>query len=54
MSRNSLIVLNRGDNNRVNVVVIYSAYFFFIWDRHGRDPMVVMFTNTCAISAFQH
>jgi hypothetical protein len=25
-----------------------------IWDRRGRDRMVIEFTTTCAISAYHH
>jgi len=35
--------------------IIYNIIFSFIfWHRRGRDHIVVGFTTTCAISAYDH
>ena len=59
-----LLILTSNSNCRMKLLIgIYIFSFpicqcyditFVVKSRHGRDGMVVVFTSTCAISAYHH
>ena len=52
-----LLITLRGNQMLRGVPTAYLIYLYIlivIWDRHGRNRMVVRFTTTYAISAYHH